>query len=152
MPQIKNILLPTDFSEATVAATQHAVAIAKRFNATLHLLHVIEDPLALAPIFESIPLPPRQSFETYAQDRLENWISDPDRDDLKLELHWLHGHPVTRIVEFAADHRMDLIVIGTHGRGVISHALLGSVAEKLLRQAPCPVMTIRGTVNEKAPQ
>ncbi len=141
---IKNIVLPTDFSEPTLAATRYAVALAKRFDATLHLLHVIEDPLQLSPIFESIPLPPRQSFETYAQDRLENWIPAADRDDLKLELHWFHGHPLTRIVEFAADHRMDLIVMGTHGRGPVSHALLGSVAEKVVRQANCPVLTIRG--------
>lgn len=144
MPLIKNIVLPTDFSEPTLAATRYAVALAKRFDATLHLLHVIEDPLMLAPIFESIPLPPQQSFETYAQDRLENWIPAADRDDLKLELHWFHGHPLTRIIEFAADHRMDLIVMGTHGRGLVSHALLGSVAEKVVRHASCPVMTVRG--------
>ena len=144
MPPINNVLLPTDFSEATVVATQYAVALAKRFGATLHLLHVIEDPLLLSPIFESIPLPPQQSFETYAQDRLENWIPAADRDDLKLELHWLHGHPLNRIIEFVDDHRMDLIVMGTHGRGLVSHALLGSVAEKVVRHAACPVMTIRG--------
>lgn len=143
MPPLKNIVLPTDFSEPTIAATQYAVTLAKRFGATLHLLHVIEDPLMLAPIFESVPLSPRQSFETYAQDRLENWISPEDRDDLKLELHWFHGHPFSRIIEFAADHRMDLIVMGTHGRSLISQAILGSVAEKVVRHATCPVMTVR---------
>ena len=147
MPPLKNIVLPTDFSEPTLAATRYAVTLAKRFDATLHLLHVIEDPLMLAPIFESVPLPPRQSFETYAQDRLENWIPIADRDDLKLELHWFHGHPFTRIIEFAADHRMDLIVMGTHGRSLVSHAILGSVAEKVVRHAPCPVMTVRSTAN-----
>lgn len=147
MPPLKNIVLPTDFSEPTIAATQYAVTLAKRFGATLHLLHVIEDPLMLAPIFESVPLPPRQSFETYAQDRLENWIAADDRDDLKLDLHWFHGHPFSRIIEFAADHRMDLIVMGTHGRSLISQAILGSVAEKVVRHATCPVMTVRSNSN-----
>ena len=147
MPTIKNIVLPTDFSEATLTATRYAITLAKRFDATLHLLHVIEDPLMLAPIFESIPLPPQQSFETYAQDRLENWIPIGDRDDLRLELHWFHGHPFTRIIEFAADHRMDLIVMGTHGRSLVSQAILGSVTEKVVRQAPCPVLTVRNTVD-----
>ena len=142
MLPLKNIVLPTDFSEPTLAATQYAVTLAKRFDATLHLLHVIEDPVILAPIFESIPLPPRQSFETYAQDRLENWISTADRDNLKLELHWLHGHPFSRIIEFASDHQMDLIVMGTHGRSLVSQVILGSVAEKVVRHAVCPVLTV----------
>ena len=143
MLPLKNIVLPTDFSEPTLAATRYAVTLAKRFDATLHLLHVIEDPLTLAPIFESVPLPPRLSVETYAQDRLENWIPTVDRDDLKLELHWLHGHPFSRIIEFAEDHRMDLIVMGTHGRSLVSQAILGSVAEKVVRHAACPVLTVR---------
>lgn len=143
MPQIKNILLPTDFSQASMGATLQAVALAKSFGAQLHLLHVIEDPLILAPVFESMPMPPRQSFETYAQDRLENWIPDADRDNLNLELHWYHGQPVARIIEFVIDHRMDLVVIGTHGRTGVSHLMLGSIAEKIVRQCPCPVLTVR---------
>ena len=144
MLTMKNILVPTDFSEPTVAATRQAVNLAKKLDATIHLLHIIEDPVILSPIFEGIPLPPKQSFETYAQDRLENWVPEDDRAGLKLELHWFHGHPFTRIIEFAADHRMDLIVMGTHGRSGLAHTLLGSLAEKVVRYASCPVMTVRG--------
>lgn len=143
MLQFKNILLPTDFSPASLGATQRAVHLAKQFGATLHLLHVIEDPIVLAPVFESIPMPPQSSFETYAQDRLDNWISEGDREGLTVELHWYHGQPVKRIIEFAVDHRMDLVVVGTHGRGGIAHLMLGSVAEKVVRLCPCPVLTVR---------
>ena len=143
MIALKNILLPTDFSEPTLQATQYAVALARHFHATLHLLHVIEDPVVYLPIFESYPLPTPQQFETYAEDRLENLILDQDREGLEIETHWQHGRPFPEIIRFAARWNVDLIVMGTHGRGIAAHFLLGSVAEKVVRQANCPVLTVR---------
>jgi nucleotide-binding universal stress UspA family protein len=133
---------------AAAKATEYAVALANRFGATLHLLHVIEDPLVYLPMFESYPLPTRRQFETYAQDRLENWIPVPEADGVKLELHFRHGAPHVEIIDYADDSQIDLIVMGTHGRGIAAHLLLGSVAEKVIRKAPCPVLTVRHPEHE----
>ena len=145
MIELRNLLLPVDFSEPSLKATEYAVTLAKRFAATLHLLHVIEDPVVYLPMFESYPLPTREQFETYAQDRLENWIPDADCEGLKIERLWRHGKPNIEIIDYAEDSRIDLIVIGTHGRGVAAHLLLGSVAEKVVRKAPCPVLDRKST-------
>jgi len=142
MPLLKHILHPTDFSEASLSATEVAVGLAKKFHAKLHLVHVIEDPLLALPVLESIPLPDRHVFETYAQDRLENWIPVEDRDDLDFEVHWYHGVPVARILEFATDHRMDLIVLCSQGRGEIASSLMGALTARVMRQAPCPVLMV----------
>ena len=143
MIEINSILLPTDFSEPSLEATRYAVEFARRFGATLHLLNVIEDPVVYLPMFESYPLPSREDFEQYAQTRLENWISDEEVADLELVFAWRHGAPVLRIIEYAGGESVDLIVVGTHGHGMAAHLLLGSVAEKVIRKAPCPVLAIR---------
>jgi nucleotide-binding universal stress UspA family protein len=142
MIELRNLLLAVDFSDSCLKATEYAVALSNRFGATLHLLHVIEDPVVYLPMFESYPLPTREQFETYAQDRLENWTSDSEVEGLKLELTWRHGAPHIEIVEYADDSKIDLVVMGTHGRGFAAHLLLGSVAEKVIRKAPCPVLTV----------
>lgn len=142
MLQLRKILLPVDFSEPCLKATEYAVELATRFEATLHLLHIIEDPVVYLPMFESYSLPTPEQFETYAQDRLENWIAAEDHDGCRLELHWIHGSPARSIVEFSKKQEMDLVVMGTHGRGFATHLILGSVAEKVVRSAPCPVLTV----------
>lgn len=142
MIELRNILLPTDFSEPSLKATEYALSLAHRFDATLHLMHVIEDPVVYLPMFESYPLPTKQQFETYAQDRLENWIADDDGEGLKIEIEWRHGKPHIEVIDYASDNRIDLIILGTHGRGAAAHLLLGSVAEKVVRKAPCPVLTV----------
>lgn len=142
MIELRNLLLAVDFSDTCLKATEYAVALANRFGATLHLLHVIEDPVVYLPMFESYPLPSREQFETYAQDRLENWVTGPDAEGLKLELHFRHGAPHVEIIDYAEDSKIDLIVLGTHGRGIAAHLLLGSVAEKVIRKAPCPALTV----------
>lgn len=142
MIELRNLLLPVDFSEPSLKATEYAVSLAHRFEATLHMLHVIEDPVVYLPMFESYPLPTKSQFETYAQDRLENWIAQDDAEGIKLELLWRHGKPHIEVIDYASDNSIDLIVMGTHGRGVAAHLLLGSVAEKVVRKAPCPVLTV----------
>jgi len=142
MIELKELLLPVDFSEASLKATEYALTLAHKFGANLHVLHVIEDPVVYLPMYESYPVPTRQQFETYAQTRLENWIPEQEADGLKIELAWRHGRPHIEIVEFAEDTGIDLIVLGTHGRGAAAHLLLGNVAEKVVRKAPCPVLTV----------
>lgn len=140
---IQNILLPTDFSETALQATRYALEMARRFDARLHLLHVIEDPVVYLPMFESYPLPSRQEFETFAKERLESWIVPEDRGSVELEYRWVHGTPFVEIVRDARAHDIDLIVMGTHGRGMVKQLLMGSVAEKVIQKAPCPVLTVR---------
>ena len=143
MINLKRILLPTDFSEPSLEATQYAVEFASRFGAELHLLNVIEDPVVYFPMFESYPLPSKEEFEQYARTRLENWILADDVEKCIPQQHWVHGKPFVEILRFAKQNEIDLIVIGTHGRGMAAHLLLGSVAEKVVRKASCPVLTIR---------
>ena len=143
MIALNQLLLPVDFSEPALEATHYALELAERFSATLHLLHVIEDPAVYLPMFESYPLPSREEFEQYAQTRLDNWIPEDDADRCPIERHWVHGTPFVQILRFAKDRNIDLIVVGTHGSGVMRHLLLGSVAEKVVRKAACPVLTVR---------
>lgn len=143
MITIKHILLPVDFSDASLLATQYALDLARRFGAKVHLLHVIEDPLVYVPMFDSSPMPSKQEFEQAAQTMLDNWILAADAAGLDIERRWVHGKPFVGIVQYAREHDADLIVVGTHGRGFAAHLLLGSVAEKVVRKAPCPVLTVR---------
>jgi nucleotide-binding universal stress UspA family protein len=143
MIRLSNILLPTDFSDASLTATRYAVQLAKRFSSRLHVLHVIEDPVVYLPMFESYPLPSREEFELYAQTRLDNWIVEDDADHLDQITHWVHGTPFLEILKYAKEESADMIVLGTHGRGLAAHLLLGSVAERIVRKAPCPVLTVR---------
>lgn len=143
MIRIENILLPTDFSEPSLTATRYALELTRRFEATLHLLHVIEDPVIYMPMFDSAPLPSKEEFDEYARTRLEDWILPEDAAGLQIELSWVHGSPFVEAVRYAKEHEIDLIVVGTHGRGAAAHLLLGSEAEKIVRKAPCPVLTVR---------
>jgi len=143
MIEIKKILIPTDFSETSQAATKYAVELAKKFNAKIYLLNVIEDPIVYMPMFESYALPPKEDFENFAETRLDNWILDEDKGDLEIETKWVHGNPFVDILKFAKREDVDLIVVGTHGRSFTVHLLLGSVAEKVVRKASCPVLTVR---------
>jgi len=143
MIELKNILLPVDFSEPSLAATSYGLEFARRFGATLHLMHAIQDPKVYVPIFESYPLPSRDEFEKYAQTRLDNWIMSDDAATCDISRHWVHGDPHVEVLKYARQHEIDMIVLGTHGRGPVAHLLLGSVAEKIVRSAPCPVLTVR---------
>lgn len=143
MVKLDNLLLPTDFSEPSLVSTHYALELAARFQAKLHLLHVIEDPVLYVPMFESFPLPSREEFEVYAQDRLDNWILPEDATEFDQTTCWRHGKPVAEILRYARENTIDMIVMGTHGRGLAAHLLLGSVAEKVVRKAPCPVLTVR---------
>jgi len=143
MIELKKILLPTDFSEPGLEAANYAVELAERFGATLHLVHVIIDPVIYLPIFESYPMPSREEFETYAQEQLDNWLTDEDKKRCHVITHFMHGNPFVEIIKYARDEEIDLIVMGTHGRGEIAHMLTGSDAEKVVRKAPCPVLTVK---------
>jgi universal stress protein A len=150
MLKMQRILAATDFSEYSDEARDYARYLCRKFHAELHLLHVVHD-------F-------RLEVPEYIQ-RIAGFEDDADRQRVALEQEatmqlqmeclpqWRKVHPillVTRfgkpwleIIRYAAEQGCDLIVMGTHGRSGLQHTLIGSVAEKVARKAPCPVLTIR---------
>ena len=140
MMTLKNILVPTDFSETSAHALGYALAGA--FKAKLHVLHVIPDPYSQPWSIEAtgVAIPELlKTWETDARKRLE----ELKPQDLETELLTQVGHPFVQIIRYAREHGIDLIVMGTHGRGPVGHMFLGSVAEKVVRKAPCAVLTVR---------
>lgn len=146
MLKLQCILCPTDFSEFSVQAVRYACELAEKFQAELHLLNVLQDYDAIAPgtgesfaqFTDWLPELRMQSQEQLAALPGSEWNS-------KLEVHrsTQMGAPVDEIVKYAKEHHVDLIVQGTHGRRGVKHMLLGSVAENIVRYAPCPVLTVR---------
>ena len=143
---IKTILVPTDFSEPSIDALKYAKDLATALKASIHLLHVVQDPLAEPWGLESYgPLPPDifREIKARAQKELEESLPEAERKTYNATLAMTEGAPFSQIIEYAKLHPIDLIVMGTHGRGALAHAILGSVAERVVRYAPCPVLTVR---------
>ena len=142
------ILVPVDFGPASDAALEHARALARAFNAELHLVHVFEDPLLTGAVTAEtfVPVEPetRAALMEEAQERLAHRIRPDDRETLGASGEIVTGSPASAITDHAARVGASLIVMGTHGRGGVAHLLLGSVAERVVRSAPCPVLTVRG--------
>jgi nucleotide-binding universal stress UspA family protein len=150
---IKHILVPTDFSEPALVAMKYARALAENFGASLHLLHVIEEnsldyfawtsPVG-SPAMASVQL----EMEKTARFQLEQMMTADERTKFELKIVTLVGSPFLEIIRYARSQNIDLIIMGTHGRGPIAHMLMGSVAEKVVRKAPCPVLTVRHPEHE----
>ena len=146
MIEIKSILAPTDFSAHSEQAVRYAARLAERLGAELHLLHVLSEILPAGPDPLLMPVMPAQFYKEN-EDRARETLSsllDPSWGQpaaVVSAVKW--GSPVESIVTYADDHRIELITIATHGRTGLSHVLLGSVAERIVREAPCPVLTIR---------
>ncbi len=151
MLSLKTILVPTDFSEASEAALNYGKAMAEAFGASLHLVHVMEDLLAqawAAEVYVASMPQLREEIDKESRHRLASMLTDEERRRFRVETALLAGNPFVEIVRYAKTHEVDLIVMGTHGRGPIAHMLLGSVAEKVVRKAPCPVLTVRDARHE----
>lgn len=158
MPTIKRILHPTDFSETAGRALRHAVHLARKYEAELHVLHVAQ----FAPAYAEGPLPginagspsvPEyyEQLREEAEERLDRLIEQIDARGVRLRRVLSSGDtPAPVIVEYAADQSVDLIVVGTHGRRAMERFLLGSVAEEVLHRAPCDVLTVRRTEDGEA--
>jgi universal stress protein A len=144
MQTFKRILVPTDFSSTSDAALDYAKALARRFGSTLTLLHVVELPASYNPEAAVVDLEAlRQMAHRDAQRSLRVQLLPKERDAFDATFTVLDGAPVSQIVRYAAEYDIDLIVMGTHGRTGLVHVLLGSVAERTVRTAPCPVLTVR---------
>jgi nucleotide-binding universal stress UspA family protein len=144
---LKRLLVATDFSECSTVALTYGRAFARQFNAELHVLHAVEvlapDPLGSAALASALP-ELRADLERTERGELEALLTDDDRRDLRAvaELRTFQA-PADAIVDYAREHHVDLIVVGTHGRRGLRHLVMGSVAERVVRTAPCPVLTVR---------
>jgi universal stress protein A len=145
MLAIKNVLVATDFSEPSTVALSYGRDLARTYNARLHVMHVVEDVMLRYPIdggFVGADL--QKELETAARRDLDKLITDDDRRTLDLVPVVQTGVNLAEsITTYARHNAIDLIVTGTHGRGAVKHFLLGSVAERVVRIAPCPVLTVR---------
>ncbi|NLF07662.1 MAG: universal stress protein, partial [Pirellulaceae bacterium] len=132
---------PTDFSDCSERARTYACELAKRFTAELHLLHVVV-PLPIPVHMSTVPeelLEPEES----ARQALESWNDPAYEAARKVVRTIVTGTPFIEIVRYARENQIDLIVVGTHGRSGLMHSLIGSVAERVVRKASCPVLTVR---------
>ena len=146
MIRLKRILVPTDFSETSQAAVRYGVALARAFAAKLYLLHIPEHPGEAAET--EFPIGLFETMKNAAHDRLGRLLTEVETRELKPEYAMRLGVPSDEIVQHALDHEIDLIVMGTHGREGVARVLVGSVAEKVVRRAPCPVMTVHHPEHE----
>lgn len=146
MAAIKKILCPTDLSDECRPALAMACEWATRFGAELHLLHVVAG-LSTPYPYLGPPFNEAMSWETMirqkARDALNACTLPEGFATLKVVRELRSGSPIAHIGEYAKEKGIDLIVMGTHGRSGVSHLLLGSVAENVVRRAPCSVLTVR---------
>ncbi len=144
---IHAILAPTDLSAHSEPALRGACELACRFGATLHLLHVLPEIVPIGPDPSTMPLPMPPEYYRETEERTFEALRDvipedcPRPQSLVLQCRW--GDPVDGILAYAQEQQIDLLVVATHGRTGLSHLLIGSFAERIVREAPCPVLTIR---------
>jgi nucleotide-binding universal stress UspA family protein len=152
MIAIKNVLVATDFSEPSATALDYGRAIARTFNASLHVLHAIDRAFMEGMLVDAAPTNYSElleEIESAARRQLETAVTEDDRRELAAKTVLLtFASPASGVVSYARDAKIDVIVMGTHGRGGLSHLLMGSVAEKVVRTAPCPVLTVRHPEHE----
>lgn len=141
MIALKRILVPHDFSDTSATAVQYAVELARNFGARLYFLHVGDD--AVNQFEEEFPIGLEDALADGVRERLLHIVTPQEKAELNPDFAVRPGSPAAEIVRYATDQDIDLIVMGTHGRGFVGHALMGSVAEKVVRTAPCPVLTVR---------
>jgi nucleotide-binding universal stress UspA family protein len=151
MIKITNVLVATDFSDASESALLYGREFARTFGATLHVLHVVENPVMWAgPEAGGVDFARLQAeLEARAQSTLDRIVTEEDRQQLKAVTAIRTGSSTAfEIAGYAKGEGIDIILMGTHGRGIMSHLLMGSVAEKVVRIAPCPVLTVRHPEHE----
>ena len=143
---IHHILVPTDFSAYADQALEYAMALAQALQARLTLLHVFHlSPLSVGDMPPAVLITTLQEMETTAQQRMQATLARVHHAGLHADSAIMEGIPLQTILDTAHARGVDLIVMGTHGRTGLTHVLMGSVAEKVVRLAPCPVLVVRGT-------
>lgn len=149
-PQFKTILVATDFSRSSEHALEYAQGLAKSFGGTLHLLHVVPDPVLASAWSEAYAYDLTALGERLRVEAAQQLAARAQSiRDVSVTTEAIIGVPATLISFTAAERGVDLIVMATHGRSGLSHLFLGSVAERVVRTAPCPVLTVREPAAEK---
>lgn len=145
MKKFNKILFATDFSEISEFAFDYALTLAKTFNSRLIIMHVINEPVDLRGFYV-----PHISFDTIereialsAEKMMEKFCSKKTKDYDNYDKFIVSGIPYEEILKKADEEKVDLLIMGTHGRAGIDHLLFGSTAERVVRKAACPVMTVR---------
>lgn len=145
MIRLRRILLPTDFSDFSRAGLAYGCAFAEKFGAELHLLHVLQDLVALLPepgLAYPAPGDYMQELQSSADQALAKLPEPGCAEGLPVVRATRQGAAFVEIIRYARENEIDLIIMGTHGRSGLAHVLLGSVAERVVRKSPCPVLTV----------
>lgn len=140
---LRNILCPIDHSKHSESALKYAIASALKDKAKLYLMHVLDSRKSEEAEGVSELLSIDEKGLSDLKDKLEKSVPEEIRAEIKCEALVCPGIPFDEIVRVAKDKSIDLIVMGTHGRRGLSHVMLGSIAEKVIRDAPCPVMIVK---------
>ena len=150
--KLKKILCPTDFSENSEYALKYALTLAILSKAELQLLHVVE-PISypqsaelFEPVLDEVEL--TMKMEAAFQKQLEDQVAALKSEYPKIRGKLVTGNTFLEIIQAARDEGVDIIVMGTHGRTGLAHVLIGSVAERVVREAPCPVLTVKHPEHE----
>jgi universal stress protein A len=144
MIDLKRVLVPTDLSTCSIAPTFQARQLAETFGAEIHVLFVLNESISMVPEPMAVMgLPDVMELREAMQESLAQWTSQHFGDSSRVEGVFRTGKDFVEILRYADEANIDLIVIGTHGSSGLEHALLGSVAERVVRRAPCPVLTVR---------
>jgi nucleotide-binding universal stress UspA family protein len=148
--EIHRILVPTDFSGCADEALARATKVAKLVNAEIHVLHAYELPMPALTVDVPVCLPPevREQLRDAGKKAVDARIAKVAAEGVKVEGSVICESPTRAILDAAAKLHADLIVMGTHGRTGMKHVLVGSVAERTVRLAPCPVMTVKSSKPE----
>jgi universal stress protein A len=143
---VQHVLVPIDFSTTADQALEYAIALAQQLHARLTLLHVLDlPPVAMGEMTPGVAATYLEAQETDAQHLLQASLDRVQRAGLQGGSLLVEGTPTHTIVDTAGGQGVDLIIMGTHGRTGLAHVFLGSVAEHVVRQAPCPVLVTRKT-------
>ena len=144
---VKNILVPTDFSDGSAEAVRYAFDLAVSLRATLHIMHVLENPFAPGAFMEMYTPPPPEYFtemERTAEAKLRETVTPEQKQQVDIVLTTRLGAAASEILDrLQEEPTIDLIVMATHGRGGVARMVMGSVTDKIIRSAPCPVLTLR---------
>ncbi len=150
MIQLERILVPTDFSDSARNALTYGLSFAKEYGAELLLLHVVES-LPMSYVSDLFPVPMAEFFQEasgYAKAQLATLGEMARLRGIPVRETIAQGRPSTEIIRVAREETVDMIVLGTHGRKLLDQPLFGSTTERVVRGAPCPVLTCRPTEHE----
>ena len=146
MKDIGTLLIATDLSDPSMLAIDAGNAMAQKFGAKVILAYVAEDrlpPLGLIEYGGLDIVEIEKQHRQKATERLETYAKELRAHGLEVEIEVAQGIPHHELIEIAKKREVDMIVVGTHGRGFVSHAILGSTAERIARAAPCPLLVVR---------